>query len=839
MNFYQLGYFRTGKQGGDAGWKLVAASEGLDYDVANGFKGIAANLVELKKTLSVPSHTLGVFQYERFVYIIHVNFAARGRDERGVTYVHGYCLSLRDYYELCREPEKLLGIREENYITEYDNSVREYPVLSELSYDRMDYDRLWEKYGFSVENYSRLMEGVICAAEGFTMPLCIRYTVDKDGYKQVYKEIMYLIMKGLPYHLRTKLTGYSHKSGGTVIYFSDTVDSNNYFDLDNKTYACDYSKIKSYKFVNAFTFPTYNNRDNLYQNMADIMNDIFKNPLYDNSLDRVEASYQRMRLKVMPADEAPKLLEYLSGCDLTENEETYVYLRTLLKTVNQSEMLMTNKEFLKSLASRYGNYEDNEFKREVCTLSARGIINGDKDEGFRFLLEIFHDFPEEYEMLCSALEIQDSNFYKEYYTEIYLPEILYDLDAVGEYLKNNKKIEIYEYNYILNITQNIAEREFGRAHNFQEMDKVGTAVEKISDYISDRLCPDKEQYISQIRYALWNNFDPNQFDSKEIEMYRHCYVDKIAGMKFNGEECRNAQRVYELVRLFEENNIGKGYDYLISVLFTDDIISGMENKERIRGRLLEIKLNECNLSEQEGFDYSLALFYNCQEEHFDTLGWVNWAESQKTGAEPELSHLRKNIMGSKILELDNVRENLKESIKIDIKRERKGLSEKQCKKQIEKLKLLQYLLEGEIEEVCANKGKVKDNTKAKFFFALHRVPIGMFAISAVGFWLICVERYMNIPLIQVRGAAIVLAIFFIFISAVKLGKGNKMKKIFIDGGRISLPYLSLYVGTFLVMAIGIAAVYFLPGIKKKMIGIFALSLISVASAITYGAKRKR
>ncbi|MDE6202284.1 MAG: hypothetical protein K2G19_02275, partial [Lachnospiraceae bacterium] len=436
MNFYQLGYFRTGKQGVDAGWKLVAASEGLDYDAANGFKGIAANLVELKKTLSVPSHIIGIFQYERFVYLIHVNFAARGKDERGVTYVHGYCFSLKDYYELCSKPEKLLGIREENYTTEYDDSVKEYPVLPELSYDGMDYDMLWEKYDFSVEKYSSLMEGVICAAEGFTMPLCIKYTVSQDGYKQAYKEIMYLIMKGLPYHLRIKLTSCSFKGGNTVVYFSDTVDSDNYFDLDNNTLACDYSKVKFYEFVNAFTIHPYNLRDSLFENMAKVMDTIFENSLYDSSISKVEAVYQRMCLKKgISPDKAVELLKYLLNCELTQSKETYLYLETLLKTINENTLLVTDEKVLKQLAYKFENCDNNDLKKEVCILSARGIINSDKDEGFRLLREILHDFPEEHEMLCSALEIQDKEYFKTYCTESYLPEILIDLEAVQNYIK--------------------------------------------------------------------------------------------------------------------------------------------------------------------------------------------------------------------------------------------------------------------------------------------------------------------------------------------------------------------------------------------------------------------
>ena len=48
MNLYQAGYFRKGRQGSNAGWGIVAPSKGMSQIAKDGFKGIAAKLVELK-----------------------------------------------------------------------------------------------------------------------------------------------------------------------------------------------------------------------------------------------------------------------------------------------------------------------------------------------------------------------------------------------------------------------------------------------------------------------------------------------------------------------------------------------------------------------------------------------------------------------------------------------------------------------------------------------------------------------------------------------------------------------------------------------------------------------
>ena len=61
MNLYQAGYFRKGKQGSNAGWGLVSSSSGMSQFAQDGFEGIAANLVELKKTAGIPVVNTGIF----------------------------------------------------------------------------------------------------------------------------------------------------------------------------------------------------------------------------------------------------------------------------------------------------------------------------------------------------------------------------------------------------------------------------------------------------------------------------------------------------------------------------------------------------------------------------------------------------------------------------------------------------------------------------------------------------------------------------------------------------------------------------------------------------------
>ena len=102
MDLYQAGYFRLGRQGRGSGWDIIAPSDGMSNFAIDGFKGIAASLINLQETINMPAETAGLFQYDKFIYFIHVNYAAHGEDGRGVAYVHTYCFSIKDYYELCR-----------------------------------------------------------------------------------------------------------------------------------------------------------------------------------------------------------------------------------------------------------------------------------------------------------------------------------------------------------------------------------------------------------------------------------------------------------------------------------------------------------------------------------------------------------------------------------------------------------------------------------------------------------------------------------------------------------------------------------------------------------------
>ena len=148
-----------------------------------------------------------------------------------------------------------------------------------------------------------LVLGAINAIENYSNPLCIRLSLPREQYKEAYRELLYLIMKGLPLHLRIKISAFSYARAGAAIYVSDHTEGNNYFDLDTREAVIDTSRMSQLGFTRIYnTLPAKAEaqRDLMLQAMADFINTAFENPLKDAGCALVEAGFQE---KVKKNDE--------------------------------------------------------------------------------------------------------------------------------------------------------------------------------------------------------------------------------------------------------------------------------------------------------------------------------------------------------------------------------------------------------------------------------------------------------------------------------------------------------------------------------------------------------
>ena len=350
MDLYQAGYTRRGKQGEGSGWSLVSESDGMSTYAKDGFAGFAGNLAELVQSLDMPDEAIGVFRDDRFLYYLHINYKAEAEDMdiRGVSFTHGYCFNLTDYYVLCKEPEKLLGVDEDTFLKNYDSNDKSYPIKEKFSYQPMNFSQLKEKYDLSAEAYRRLLIGATCAVEGHTDSLCIKLNCEKEAYTQVCKEIIYLIMQGLPYHLRMKVTFFSYRGGKTNIYFSDKIEGNNYYDLDTKISECNKSRSEKYRFTLLYNLENDDQRQMIFKMMAEFMENVFDVPLKEMDCEHIEHGFFAKLKNVISKDEwrdlAINVLTSFLNIPLKECTLVDEYIAILLNIINEHSLIIENEK---------------------------------------------------------------------------------------------------------------------------------------------------------------------------------------------------------------------------------------------------------------------------------------------------------------------------------------------------------------------------------------------------------------------------------------------------------------------------------------------------------------
>ena len=186
------------------------------------------------------------------------------------------------------------------------------------------------------------------------------------------------------------------------------------------------------------------------------------------------------------------------------------------------------------------------------------------------------------------------------------------------------------------------------------------------------------------------------------------------------------------------------------------------------------------------------------------------------------------IRYSRVLNDENLKNVLIDSVKKELRGKKKNSTRKYSRKQQDDLKIFYSYLTGKIE-----KGQFENRTE-EFFFILHRVPVGMFALSAVAFWLICLQRYTDIEPVIIHGIAISLSFAGAVAEIIKIARYDSIRGQMERRGLNSVLRWLTYTGVFLITAVIISAVLFLPGVLEKMTGIFTLSLLSIISVIAYG-----
>lgn len=856
MNFYQAGYTRRGRQGEGAGWSIVSPSEEMSQIAKEGFSGIAGNLAELVSRFSMPKQAVGVFCHDRFWYYLQINYAVdaeEAKDARGVSFVHGYSFNLSDYYELCKNPEMLCGITDQTFQDRYDDSVKSYPVVHQLPHSAMDFTQLMEKYRLSVETYRRLLIGATCALEGYADSLCIKISCPLEEYRQVCQEVMYLILHGLPYHLRSKLTFFSYKGGKTTIYFNEKTEGNNYFDLDKRVYVCDKRRLEKYQFTQIYNLADDQQRQMILQIIADFIDQVFDIPLKEMNCEQIEHGFQaklkNLFGKAIDPDRIMGLLTSFMGFRLKESEATEDYLTELLDLLNWNNQMMEDSHLLQKITNYAQRHSANGALQEAYRrLYARQILAGDRQEGYRILLKQYKEDERQHNALLEAICEIDGEYGADYYERILLPERLNSLTNVIAFLKQNG--DTFELNPIFySLLQKVTNKEMKESKSFKEQLKVRKKANKAADQIalSDRKYAQSYRLFTD--YTLWNCFAIAWFSPADIEDYKNCSLDQLASYKGHEISCETAKTVKKLMQVYQAIRLGDGKGLCYQFFFTDSIVSDIAVKKVMQDVIQKNCIKADSPNTKNRLDLLLVCCYDLGKKEFDVLGWGMKIKELGYDEIFEWEQIEKFVKSSAILEDRKLRKTFVEASNELLKdytwRKRKDF-DKEVKQGLKRYadyltgKKRSYSREAEEQE--------------RFQFTLHKMAVGYLPLVSTAFFLICLNRYGDVSEKVILAVGAVCAVLLIGTWIFKIVHGRGVGDYLYAAGitKVSRLVVVLLVGVGLVLSAGAAGFFWKKfpasqqelSYRKTEMGLIVLGVyvgIAIISAVfeSLGEDKKR
>ena len=839
MDLYQAGYFRLGRQGRGSGWDIIAPSDGMSNFAIDGFKGIAASLINLQETINMPAETAGLFQYDKFIYFIHVNYAAHGEDGRGVAYVHTYCFSIKDYYELCLQPEMLFGIKPGTFDMEYTPGIKAYPIEHSLPYERIDYNNLMDKYHISNEQYKNLVLGAICAIEGYSSPMCIKCSTSLDNYWEIYKDIMYLVMAGLPYHLRQKALSFSYKGMHTTIYFSDITEGNNYFDLDSGEAFCDYSMLQKYYFIRIYNTPVYynnENRDRAFQNIANFINASYKNPLKNADCEMIEAGFQAKIKKnedggILP-ETVPGLLDTLLKYDITNSDEAAEYIAALLETAYNNNIDITKKIPIEKIKGLYGKFTLERLHTQIAYVFIKLILgckkNGRTEKGFDILWNLKKENPSLYNLVCAYLKEISYEFYNSYFINRFLPSEIINLDKAEEYLANNRKnISADTYQAFLKQIKNIIGKEIKEATSFTGMSNVVKKVKLVADRFSGFNGLKDIFYYSC--YVLWNNFNMDWFRIKDWDNYKFCQVQKIAG-GFEGKPSPDAENVSWLLLMAENVLQFSEIAELNQFIFTNNQFNNKEFKNRVLQELKKgFNTGIKRKTTYRDMEISLLLNYNVKNKQFALADWINEIEGNN-GIDENL--IEEFVQASPLLQKEEIKRIVIQSAENTIKNKREAKYYNLDRDGRKVLNKLQSCLSG--------KESASRNTKPLFYYTLHREIIGFFALFTFVICNLSLWRYssMGSDILLLLAKVFVIPLFVLVAYILYRASNNKITVLLKKRGIKTINDILVCIDIVIVFLFMVIVVWDIDIFLVKAICSMVFLDIAAASVFLYGITLK-
>ena len=843
MKLYQAGYYRLGGRASGSGWKIVAPSAGMSEIAKAGFKGIAAKLVDLKQSIQMPQRAMGIFRHDRFIYLIHVHYAASGDDSRGVAYVHGYCFSLAEYFELLLQPELLFGAQPENFDLEYNPALSAYPAVEGLSCRNMNERWLLDKYHISSETYKHLLLGAICVLEGLGGPLCIKYTFAPGQELEVYQDLMYLMMKGLPYHLRQKLLSFSWQGAQSMVFLSDTVQGNCYVDLDTEAFEFEDARLAAYQFTRLYEAELfYKNKDareQIFGNIARFIQEVFTEPLKDAGCMQIEAAFQKLIKKNedgIDAELSVGLLQDFLRAELHYGQETAQYIAILLETINRNDLTIADQKLVSEIERAYetclASVTEQMLIEQMALFYARRILAQKKDQAFTALLELKNTDAEQlYPLVCRCLEYLDLNFFTDYFWNQFLPGELTTLKKAELFLKSNGEgFSANEQFAFFKLLKNLIEDEMKRAGSFEELCMAAEAANRIVN--ADPQIDKAGKLWDHTCFSLWNRFEPEWFQTKSVIEYERYEVQKLA-KGYEQKSCPHAEKVSRLMETLDQIRLCTDAHQLWNLFFATKTEEEQNDRHTIlRGYREEffdrMKNGRTGGTTAQDLDQSLVLYYDPEKKQFDFVRWISqWAQVR------EIVLLTSLFMeygkASALLQEEPYKAYAVQFLDETVKGRKHTAYSMLPESQQKALRILSDSLHG---RPIRNPG-----TTQLFLYSLHREAMGFFGGLSLAVCGVCFWRYGSGDIFIQMIFAVVAAISMVLFAGMKAMEGWSGAER-PDLGLKGMPRKALYVCFPAALAAAAGLLYDRGGFQEKVLGLMAFLVVAAAMALIYGLTTK-
>lgn len=551
MSIYQIGYYRNK----NAGYQSVAPSLDMSKNAVTANNGIVSNVINKSNDLKangeeVPDSMMGVIYQDIYAFITKINMSFDGT--RRVGGAHSYCMSIKEFYELAKTPEKILGIKSEVFPTEHDENIKNYPSVESLPYDDMNVKEIISRYGFSKEDYKHLIWSSICAIEGYSNPMCIVYDGPVEGYERIYRDVMFLILSGLPYHMRIRPSLFSNSASASEIYISKKAEGNNVFDLNTKQASCDYKQLQSFGFTQLYaTFEPGSEQfqmaiSRISQFVDDAINISYKKAdLKTINCQCIQAGFEAalknlIGQEINPNDAVDLLTAFL-GFELKEGSAADTYIIKLLQIISKNDFVVAEERVKNKLRNKYlGNCSDAYAEVYFNFFTHQHRLNNSEQK------EIF-DFIRQEEKKGYAFEkIYRNEKNRQFYLEGYIPYRITSFKEVGKYIADfSGQMESFPeiYEKVLDCTVRCFAREIKTAKTLKS--KYSLLLEGC-DFVNHKNSALEEKYFCDMEDVFVNNISSNDVRVGEVRYYEENRSGILAIIDKGRRENRKLQYILNL-----------------------------------------------------------------------------------------------------------------------------------------------------------------------------------------------------------------------------------------------------------------------------------------------------